>query len=74
MNPGVPIMKSKDLINWEIVNYVYDVLEHDDKQELRNGKNEYGKGSWASSIKYDGKFKGRMDLSVVVEQLQMLII
>ena len=26
MNPGVPIMKSKDLVNWEIVNYVYDVL------------------------------------------------
>ena len=24
MNPGVPIMKSVDLINWEIVNYVYD--------------------------------------------------
>src|SRR5690625_3910436 len=21
MNPGVPIMKSKDLVNWEIVNY-----------------------------------------------------
>lgn len=56
MNPGVPIMKSKDLINWEIVNYVYDVLEYGDKQELKNGKNEYGKGSWASSIKYDGEY------------------
>jgi len=26
VNPGVPIMKSDDLVNWEIVNYVYDVL------------------------------------------------
>jgi len=24
MNPGVPIMKSYDLVNWEIVNYVYE--------------------------------------------------
>lgn len=56
MNPGVPIMKSDDLINWKIVNYVYDILERNDEQELRNGKNEYGKGSWASSIKYDGEY------------------
>jgi beta-xylosidase len=25
MAPGVPIMKSKDLINWEIVNYAYNI-------------------------------------------------
>jgi len=56
MDPGVPIMKSKDLVNWEIVNYVYDILGDGDKQNLRNGENEYGKGSWASSIKYDGKY------------------
>ena len=27
MAPGVPIMKSKDLVNWHIVNYAYDVLD-----------------------------------------------
>lgn len=52
MNPGVPIMKSKDLVNWEIVNYVYDVLGEKDAQVLANGKNEYGIGSWASSLRY----------------------
>src|SRR5699024_1781941 len=52
MNPGVPIMKSKNLVNWEIVNYVYDVLDKGDAHALRNGKNEYGKGSWASSLRY----------------------
>ena len=26
MCPGVPIMKSKDLVNWQIVNYAYDIL------------------------------------------------
>jgi beta-xylosidase len=57
MNPGVPIMKSYDLANWEIVGYVYDHLEQDDAQSLRNGKSEYGRGSWASSLRYhDGKF------------------
>ena len=57
VNPGVPIMKSKDLLNWEIVNYVYDILASTDKQTLSNGQNIYGKGSWASSIRYNnGKF------------------
>lgn len=53
MNPGVPIMKSKDLINWKLVNYVYNTLEDDnDALKLDNGKSTYGKGSWASSIRY----------------------
>jgi beta-xylosidase len=28
--PGCPVMKSKDLVNWEIVNYVYDTLSDND--------------------------------------------
>src|SRR5215204_4080491 len=24
MSPGVPIMKSKDLVNWQLVSYAYD--------------------------------------------------
>lgn len=54
MNPGVPIMKSYDLVNWEIVNYVYDILETDDEQSLRNGQSEYSAGSWAPSLRYHG--------------------
>lgn len=52
LSPGVPIMKSKDLVNWEIVNYAYDILDDVDDLNLANGKNTYGKGSWASSIRY----------------------
>ena len=26
MSPGLPIMKSKDLVNWELVSYAYDTL------------------------------------------------
>lgn len=57
LSPGMPIMKSKDLVNWEIVNYCYDILDDSDELSLRNGKEAYGDGTWAASIKYhDGKF------------------
>jgi beta-xylosidase len=52
MSPGVPIMKSKDLVNWQIISYAYDVLDTIDALTLKNGKNSYGRGSWASCIRY----------------------
>ncbi|MCU0456198.1 MAG: glycoside hydrolase 43 family protein [Bacteroidales bacterium] len=52
MSPGVPIMKSKDLTNWQIVNYAYSTLGDNDALNLNNGKNAYGRGSWASCIRY----------------------
>jgi len=52
MSPGVPIMKSKDLVNWQIVNYAYDTLANVDEMNLVNGKSTYGKGSWASCLRY----------------------
>lgn len=57
LSPGAPIMKSYDLVNWEIVNYVFDRLGVGDSFSLRNGQNSYGQGQWASSLRYhDGKF------------------
>lgn len=53
MSPGVPVMKSYDLVNWETVNYVYDQLEENDACALKNGKSDYANGSWASTIRYD---------------------
>jgi beta-xylosidase len=52
MSPGVPIMKSKDLVNWELVNYAYNTLGDNDALNLNNGRNAYGRGSWASCIRY----------------------
>lgn len=52
LSPGLPIMKSKDLVNWELINYAYDTLGNNDELDLENGKNMYGRGSWASSIRY----------------------
>ncbi len=52
MSPGVPVMKSKDLVNWELVSFCYDILDDTDALNLNNGKNAYGGGSWASCIRY----------------------
>lgn len=52
MSPGVPIMKSKDLVNWKLVSYAYDTLASMDELNLTNGKSTYGRGSWASCIRY----------------------
>ena len=52
LSPGCPVMKSTDMVNWEIVNYVYDTLGDEDKLALRNGESDYGNGSWAASLRY----------------------
>lgn len=58
MSPGLPIMRSADLVNWRLVGYAYDTLADDsDALLLRNGRDAYGKGSWASSLRHhDGVF------------------
>lgn len=50
--PGCPIMKSENLMNWELVNYVYDTFEDNDAHNLLDGKGIYGRGSWAASLRY----------------------
>lgn len=50
--PGCPIMKSEDLVHWEIIRYLYDTFEDNDAHNLLNGKHIYGKGSWAASLRY----------------------
>lgn len=52
MSPGVPIMKSVDLVNWKLVGYAYDTLASTEALNLDNGKSTYGRGSWASCIRY----------------------
>ena len=55
--PGAPVLRSKDLCNWEIVSYLFDKLEENDGYELRNGQNAYGKGQWATSLAWkDGYY------------------
>ncbi len=55
--PGCPVMRSYDLVHWEILGYVYDILEDNNTYNLVGEDNAYAKGQWASSIRYnDGVF------------------
>jgi len=66
--PGAPVMASKDLKNWETVGYIFDKLTDSPKYDLsfslpldkQSGEGVgtvYGRGQWATSLKYhDGKF------------------
>jgi beta-xylosidase len=54
--PGVPVMKSQDLVHWEIASYVFDSLCDNSKYNLIDGS-VYGRGQWASSIRFhNGKY------------------
>ena len=54
--PGAPIMKSKDLVNWETVNYIFPRLTDSPKYDMKEGT-VYGRGQWATSLQHHkGKF------------------
>lgn len=46
--PGLPILHSKDLVNWEIIGYALQELEPEDQFN----QPQHGKGVWAPSIRY----------------------
>ena len=51
--PGLPILHSKDLVNWEIVNYALkNLYEGDDDLLAHFSKPQHGNGVWAPSIRY----------------------
>ena len=55
--PMVPIMHSKDLVHWHIVSYVTPDIGDIDEFTFTDGRNAYGKGQWATSLRYhDGYF------------------
>ena len=51
--PGLVILHSKDLVNWENISYCFDRFDFkDDAFLLRNHKEIYGQGIWAPCIRY----------------------
>lgn len=50
--PGGEILRSYDLVNWEHAAFVYDCLDSTPKQRMEDGKNIYGEGMWAASLRY----------------------
>ncbi len=50
--PGIPVLHSRDLVNWRIINHVYDSLPLE-----KYDKTVHGQGSWAPSIRcHNGLF------------------
>ena len=51
--PGLPILHSKDLVNWEIINYALANLYEGDAELLEHFSTpQHGAGVWAPSIRY----------------------
>jgi beta-xylosidase len=50
--PGLPVLRSKDLVNWEFVSYAADALDLGPEFRLEGGGNVYGQGLWAPSFRY----------------------
>ena len=50
--PGVPVLHSKNLVEWELINYVLDEIPFKGYDKV-----QHGHGAWAPSIRYhNGKF------------------
>lgn len=49
--PGAPVMRSKDLVNWETASYLFDRLTDTPNYDM-DGCTAYGRGQWATSLRY----------------------
>lgn len=57
MMPGCVILRSYDLMHWETVTHVYDILEDTPAQRLEGTQHIYSQGMWAPSFRYhQGRF------------------
>ncbi|HEU5137172.1 MAG TPA: glycoside hydrolase 43 family protein [Steroidobacteraceae bacterium] len=52
--PGLPILHSKDLVNWRFLTYAMPRLDLGPQFRLEDGKNIYGQGIWAPSFRHHG--------------------
>lgn len=50
--PGLPVLHSRDLVNWTFEGYALDRLDLGPSFRLEGEKNEYGRGIWAPCFRY----------------------
>jgi xylan 1,4-beta-xylosidase len=50
--PGLPVLHSRDLVNWKLLSYAFDRLDLGPEFRLEDGKEAYGQGIWAPSFRY----------------------
>ena len=63
--PGAVILRSYDLINWEIATYVFDIFEGTEEARLDHERSNYGCGMWAGSMRWH---KGRFYVSFAAKR------
>jgi len=50
--PGLPVLHSRDLVNWELLGYACERLDLGPEYRLEDGKEAYGQGIWAPCLRY----------------------
>lgn len=50
--PGLPVLHSKDLVNWRFLSYACESLDFGPEYRLEDGKAIYGQGIWAPSFRW----------------------
>ncbi|MDX2029208.1 MAG: glycoside hydrolase 43 family protein [Blastocatellia bacterium] len=50
--PGLPVLHSRDLVNWKLLGYAFDRLDLGPEFRLEGEKEIYGQGIWAPSFRY----------------------
>ena len=51
-SPGAPLLRSEDLVNWEVIGHSIPRLAFGDGYDLKNGERQYRGGTWASTMRY----------------------
>jgi xylan 1,4-beta-xylosidase len=50
--PGLPVLHSRDLVNWTLLGYAFERLDLGPEFRLQDDRQIYGQGIWAPSFRY----------------------
>jgi len=50
--PGLPVLHSRDLVNWTLISYAFNRLDLGPEFRLEDGGEIYGQGIWAPCIRF----------------------
>lgn len=56
-SPGAPVLKSRDLVNWQIIGHSVPSLSWSSNYNMESGQTAYIKGTWASTMRYRASTK-----------------
>lgn len=51
-SPGAPILKSTDLVNWEVIGRSVPTLDFGSGYSMQNNETSYNRGIWASTLRH----------------------